>query len=110
MVDSARRTAFFHDRPLDLRPREFDLLALLVAHPEQIWSREALLRRVWGSDEHIDARTVDVHVRRLRAKLGPEHEQLIGTVRNVGYRFDPQGARHHLDDDVVAEDVTHPRH
>ena len=90
-VDAARRVALFHGRPLDLRPREFDLLALLVAHPEQVWSREALLRRVWGGEEHIDARTVDVHVRRLRAKLLAidSTDQPIQTEWGVGYRYVP---------------------
>ena len=89
LIDSARRIARFHGVQLDLRPREFDLLALLAAHPEQVWTREALLRRVWGGDEYIDARTVDVHVRRLRAKLAAvdEHDQSIQTEWGVGYRF-----------------------
>ena len=90
-VDMARRTAAFLGLPLELRPKEFDLLALLVAHPQQIWSREALLRRIWGGDEHIDARTVDVHVRRLRAKLWAidETSQSIQTEWGVGYRYTP---------------------
>ena len=90
-VDTGRRIASFHGEPLDLRPREFDLLALLATHPEQVWSREALLRRVWGSEEHIDARTVDVHVRRLRSKLlaiDPT-DQSIQTEWGVGYRYVP---------------------
>ena len=57
-----------------------------------MFNREQLLREVWGYDYFGGTRTVDVHVRRLRAKLGPEHEQLIGTVRNVGYRFVPANA------------------
>jgi DNA-binding response OmpR family regulator len=88
-IDSIRRVASFHGVQLDLRPREFDLLATLAAHPEQVWSREALLRRVWGNDEHIDARTVDVHIRRLRAKLmeiDPD-DQPLQTEWGVGYRF-----------------------
>jgi DNA-binding response OmpR family regulator len=89
VVDTTRRLIFFHDRQLDLRPREFDLLATLAAHPDQVWSREALLRRVWGGDEHIDIRTVDVHVRRLRAKMLAiaADDQSIQTEWGVGYRF-----------------------
>jgi DNA-binding response OmpR family regulator len=88
-IDAARRVASFHGVALDLRPREFDLLATLAAHPDQVWSREALLTRVWGTDEHIDARTVDVHVRRLRAKLAEidANDQPIQTDWGVGYRF-----------------------
>lgn len=89
VIDAARRTATFHGMPLDLRPREFDLLATLAAHPDQVWSREALLLRVWGVDEHIDARTVDVHVRRLRAKLADidATDQPLQTDWGVGYRY-----------------------
>ncbi|HYH35376.1 MAG TPA: winged helix-turn-helix domain-containing protein, partial [Nocardioides sp.] len=56
-------------------------------HPGRVFTRQQLLQEVWGYDYFGGTRTVDVHVRRLRAKLGPEHETLIGTVRNVGYRF-----------------------
>ena len=89
LVDPVRRQIFFHGQELDLRPREFDVLALLAAHPEQVWSREALLRRIWGTDEHIDVRTVDVHIRRLRAKLLAidPNDQSIQTEWGVGYRF-----------------------
>ena len=74
---------------LEAHPYEepaYDLLELATV-PGKVFSREQLLERVWGYDYFGDGRLVDVHVRRLRAKLGPEHEQLIGTVRNVGYRF-----------------------
>lgn len=88
-LDQARRRAIFRGVELDLRPREFDLLALLARHPGQVFSREALLRQVWGNDEHIDARTVDVHVRRLRARLAAVDAaaELIQTEWGVGYRF-----------------------
>jgi DNA-binding response OmpR family regulator len=88
-LDTARRQAQFYDQPLDLRPREFDLLALLASHPGQVWTREALLRQVWGSDQHIDARTVDVHIRRLRAKLAVVNTaaEPIQTEWGVGYRW-----------------------
>jgi DNA-binding response OmpR family regulator len=91
LIDVARRRASFHGRPVELRPREFDLLALLAAHPGQVFSREALLRQVWGADEFLDARTVDVHVRRLRAKLAAimPDDDLIQTEWGVGYRLRP---------------------
>ena len=67
---------------------EYELLKFLATHPNRVFSREALLSRVWGYDYYGGARTVDVHVRRLRAKLGAEHAQRIKTVRSVGYRFE----------------------
>jgi DNA-binding response OmpR family regulator len=73
---------------LDLTYKEFELLRYLNDHPGQVFTREQLLSEVWGYDYFGGTRTVDVHIRRLRAKLG-EHEGLIGTVRNVGYRLDP---------------------
>lgn len=72
---------------LDLTFKEFELLKFLAQHPGRVFTRAQLLQEVWGYDYFGGTRTVDVHVRRLRAKLGPEHEALIGTVRNVGYRF-----------------------
>jgi DNA-binding response OmpR family regulator len=90
VIDQARRRASFRDVPLELRPREFDLLALLARHPGQSFSRDALLRQVWGQEGFLDARTVDVHVRRLRARLAaidPEAAALIQTEWGVGYRF-----------------------
>lgn len=73
-------------RALDLTFKEFELLRFLVSHPSRVFTRPTLLREVWGYDFYGGTRTVDVHVRRLRAKLGPEHEHLIETVRGVGYR------------------------
>ncbi len=73
-------------RPLDLTFKEFELLRHLASHPGHVFTRPSLLREVWGYDFFGGTRTVDVHVRRLRAKLGPEHEHLIQTVRSVGYR------------------------
>ncbi len=87
VVDDASYTAKIGGRPLDLTYKEFELLKYLAQHPGRVFSREQLLREVWGYDYFGGTRTVDVHVRRLRAKLGPEHEHHIGTVRNVGYRF-----------------------
>jgi DNA-binding response OmpR family regulator len=74
--------------PIDFAFKEYELLRFLVTHPGRVFSREALLNRVWGYDYYGGARTVDVHVRRLRAKLGAEHANRIRTVRGVGYRFD----------------------
>jgi DNA-binding response OmpR family regulator len=73
-------------RPLDLTFKEFELLRFLAQHPGRVFTRPSLLREVWGYDFYGGTRTVDVHVRRLRSKLGPEHEHLIETVRSVGYR------------------------
>ena len=76
-------------RPLELAYREFELLKFLALHPGRVFTREQLVTEVWGYDFFGGSRTVDVHVRRLRAKLGPEHEPLIGTVRGVGYKMVP---------------------
>jgi DNA-binding response OmpR family regulator len=78
-------------RPLDLTYMEYELLRFLAAHPAKVFTRETLLSRVWGYEYYGGARTVDVHVRRLRAKLGEEHAHLIQTVRSVGYRFGQLG-------------------
>jgi DNA-binding response OmpR family regulator len=86
-VDDATYTARVSGRSLDLTFKEFELLKYLAQHPGRVFSRQQLLSEVWGYDYFGGTRTVDVHVRRLRAKLGPENETLIGTVRNVGYRF-----------------------
>lgn len=87
VIDEATYTARLRRRTLDLTFKEFELLKYLVQHPGRVFTRAQLLQEVWGYDYFGGSRTVDVHVRRLRAKLGPEHELLIGTVRNVGYRF-----------------------
>jgi DNA-binding response OmpR family regulator len=79
--------AMIHGRPLDLTYMEYELLKFLAAHPGKVFTRETLLSRVWGYEYYGGARTVDVHVRRLRAKLGEEHANLIQTVRSVGYSF-----------------------
>lgn len=92
-IDEATYTARVGGRVLDLTYKEFELLKFLAQHPGRVFSRAQLLQEVWGYDYFGGTRTVDVHVRRLRAKLGPEHEALIGTVRNVGYRFVAAPAR-----------------
>jgi len=94
VIDEGTYSARVKGRLLDLTYKEFELLKYLVQHPGRVFTRAQLLQEVWGYDYFGGTRTVDVHIRRLRAKLGSEHEVLIGTVRNVGYRF------------VPAEDVT----
>jgi len=89
-IDEASFQAHAGSRALDLTFKEFELLRFLVANPGRVFSREQLLAEVWGYDYFGGTRTVDVHVRRLRAKLG-DHESVVGTVRNVGYRFAPSG-------------------
>ena len=79
--------ASIEGRPLDLTYMEYELLKFLTQNPGRVFTREILLSRVWGYDYYGGARTVDVHIRRLRAKLGEEHANLIQTVRSVGYRF-----------------------
>ncbi|MCP2030150.1 DNA-binding response OmpR family regulator [Okibacterium sp. HSC-33S16] len=86
VIDEASYSAKVQGKPLDLTYKEFELLRFLATHPSRVFTREQLLSEVWGYDYFGGTRTVDVHVRRLRAKLG-DLEQLIGTVRNVGYRF-----------------------
>ena len=85
-IDEASYSAKAHGRQLDLTFKEFELLRFFATHPSRVFTREQLLSEVWGYDYFGGTRTVDVHVRRLRAKLG-DLESLIGTVRNVGYRF-----------------------
>jgi phosphate regulon transcriptional regulator PhoB len=85
-IDALSREAAFRGRALTLTPREFDLLAFLAQHPGRVFSREELLRKVWGYDYMGETRTVDVHVRRLRMKLG-ERERLIQTVTGAGYKL-----------------------
>lgn len=87
-VDLATYQVRIDGDPVDFAFKEYELLRFLITHPGRVFSREALLNRVWGYDYYGGARTVDVHVRRLRAKLGSEHAGRIKTVRGVGYRFD----------------------
>jgi DNA-binding response OmpR family regulator len=87
-IDTAAREVAYAGRRLALTPREFDLLAFFVHHPGRVVSREELLRKVWGYDYLGETRTVDVHVRRLRVKLG-EGSRLIETVTGAGYKLVP---------------------
>lgn len=89
IIDEYSYSAKLGSRVLNLTYKEFELLKYLAQHPGRVFTRAQLLQEVWGYDYYGGTRTVDVHVRRLRAKLGSEHEQLIGTVRHVGYRFVP---------------------
>jgi DNA-binding response OmpR family regulator len=86
-IDDTTYVARLCGTALDLTYKEFELLKFLAQHPGRVFTRSHLVQEVWGYDYFGGTRTVDVHVRRLRAKLGPEHEALIGTVRNVGYKF-----------------------
>ncbi len=79
--------ASIDDDPLDLTYMEYELLKFLAQNPGRVFTRETLLSRGWGYEYYGGARTVDVHIRRLRAKLGEQHAQMISTVRSVGYRF-----------------------
>ncbi|SEB77286.1 winged helix-turn-helix domain-containing protein [Streptomyces melanosporofaciens] len=88
-IDSDHRTAEVAGRPLELTYLEFELLSHLVAHPHRVHSRDQLVTTVWGYGHVGDGRTVDVHVARLRRKMGPEHRGTIVTVRRVGYKYVP---------------------
>jgi len=87
MLNLETYQAAIEGRPLDLTFMEYELLKFLATHPGKVFTRETLLSRVWGYEYYGGARTVDVHIRRLRAKLTEEHAHLIQTVRSVGYRF-----------------------
>jgi DNA-binding response OmpR family regulator len=87
VIDERTYTAKLKGRVLDLTFKEFELLKYLAQHPGRVFTRSQLLQEIWGYDYFGGTRTVDVHIRRLRSKLGPEFEAIIGTVRNVGYRF-----------------------
>jgi len=91
-VDTVQRTAQVDGRPLDLTYLEFELLAHLVAHPHRVHTRDQLVTTVWGYGHVGDGRTVDVHIARLRRKLGAEHRNAIRTVRRVGYKYAPPQA------------------
>ncbi len=86
-IDIDRYEVSLEGEPLELTYKEFELLKFLATHPGRVYSRDQLLNQVWGFDFIGGTRTVDVHIRRLRAKLGPKYATLIDTVRNVGYKF-----------------------
>lgn len=94
LIDEGTYTARLRGRPLGLTYKEFELLKYLAQHVDRVFTRAQLLQEVWGYDYFGGTRTVDVHIRRLRAKLGPEYESMIGTVRNVGYKA-VRPRRHH---------------
>jgi len=104
VIDEGAYSARIRNRSLHLTFKEFELLKYLAQHPGRVFTRAQLLQEVWGYDYFGGTRTVDVHVRRLRAKLGPEHEALVGTVRNVGYRFVPAAGRDAATRDVNLND------
>jgi DNA-binding response OmpR family regulator len=87
VIDENSYTAKIKGRSLDLTFKEFELIKFRAQHPGRVFTRAQLLQEIWGYDYFGGTRTVDVHIRRLRSKLGPEHEAIVGTVRNVGYRF-----------------------
>lgn len=91
-IDQDTYVVRLRGRPLDLTYREFELLKYLASNPGRVFTRDQLLLEVWGYDYYGGTRTVDVHIRRLRAKLGAEYETLIGTVRGVGYKLEPPGS------------------
>ena len=100
-IDENSYTAKVRGRSLDLTFKEFELLKYLAQHPGRVFTRAQLLQEIWGYDYFGGTRTVDVHIRRLRARLGPEFESNIGTVRNVGYRFTlPTNKESHLQERV----------
>ncbi|WP_375492282.1 winged-helix domain-containing protein [uncultured Jatrophihabitans sp.] len=110
VIDEQTYTARLSGVALDLTYKEFELLKFLAQHPGRVFTRSHLVQEVWGYDYFGGTRTVDVHVRRLRAKLGAEYEAMIGTVRNVGYKFvrpTDAGARRDTDRaaDAVVDDV-----
>jgi DNA-binding response OmpR family regulator len=92
-IDPVTYAAKLNGRTLDLTYKEFELLRFLAQHPGRVFTRAQLLREVWGYDYFGGTRTVDVHVRRLRAKMGPQYESMLGTVRQVGYKFVVPAAR-----------------
>ncbi len=105
-IDESTYTARLSGAALDLTYKEFELLKFLALHPGRVFTRSHLVQEVWGYDYFGGTRTVDVHVRRLRAKLGTEHESMIGTVRNVGYKFVRPADSGRRDDPAPAREVT----
>lgn len=88
-IDFAGYEVLLHGLPVAMTYKEYELLKFLVTHPNRVFSRHTLLRKVWGYEAYVGTRTVDIHIRRLRSKLG-ELGSGIQTVRNVGYKFNPE--------------------
>jgi len=105
VIDENTYTAKIKGRSLDLTFKEFELLKHFAQHPGRVFTRAQLLQEIWGYDYFGGTRTVDVHIRRLRSKLGPEFEAIIGTVRNVGYRFTIQSNGSNGKDSPVSERI-----
>ena len=103
VIDESAYSVKIKGQLIDLTFKEFELLKFLAQHPGRVFSRQQLLQEVWGFDYFGGTRTVDVHVRRLRAKLGPEYENFIATLRNVGYKF--VASREISQSDDLAEEV-----
>ncbi|HEX8218117.1 MAG TPA: response regulator transcription factor [Chloroflexia bacterium] len=89
VLDRQTRRVTRGGRPVELTPREFDMLELFLSHPRQVFSREVILNRVWGYDYFGDTNVIDVHIRHLREKLDDENRDLIRSVRGVGYSLEP---------------------
>ena len=106
VVDEDSYQVRLRGEPLDLTYKEFELLKALANSPNRVFTRELLLQEVWGYDYFGGSRTVDVHIRRLRAKLGPEYEQMIVTVRGVGYKLVPPGQRTHRGPEDMVEEAS----
>ena len=100
VIDEGTYTAKIRGTSLDLTFKEFELLKFLAQHPGRVFTRAQLLQEIWGYDYFGGTRTVDVHIRRLRSKLGTEFEAIIGTVRNVGYRFNTSPKDQSLSDQL----------
>jgi DNA-binding response OmpR family regulator len=105
VIDEDSYQVRLRGQPLDLTFKEFELIKALAAAPNRVFTRDLLLQEVWGYDYFGGSRTVDVHVRRLRAKLGPEYESMIATVRGVGYKLVPPGQRDGSSADLDSQPV-----
>ena len=94
VIDTNRYEVYLSGAPMELTFKEYELLRFLAQNQDKVFTREVLLNRVWGYDYFGGARTVDVHIRRLRSKIEDANHVFIETVRNVGYRFRPSPALH----------------
>jgi DNA-binding response OmpR family regulator len=89
VLDRQTRKVTRAGRPIELTPREFDMLELFLSHPRQVFSRDVILNRVWGYDYLGETNVIDVHIRHLRQKLGDDERNLIRSVRGIGYGLEP---------------------